>query len=81
MKNCKCGNFFSYQENLNKKRDSTKLVSKSFCALMPKDDCYNCYLIKHYGTSDPKKVKKISKERAIKRFHYRKLIRDKEERK
>lgn len=44
---CSCEHYYSYSSFL-KKRKSNGAIS----AMMPLKNCYNCYLIKRYGTAN-----------------------------
>lgn len=76
MKNCTCGNYYSYGEHIRRPRNGL-LVSTVIAHLMPHDNCYNCYLIKTCGTTDPEEIKKIRVERARERLERRKDYRSK----
>lgn len=76
MTTCNCGNYLSYGDVLRKPPTKGKLRSKALCPIMPKEDCYNCFLIRNYGTTNRDEIKIIKGERLKQRLRHRRELRE-----
>lgn len=61
---CSCGHYYPYSKLLEKRRLENKLVSP----MMPLTDCYNCYLMKRYGTLDRKSIGEQKKSHMLRQI-------------
>jgi len=64
---CNCEHYYSYNEMIKNKKEQSVVAQ-----LMPKDNCYNCYLIKRYGASNKDFIKNKKIEEAKERILFRK---------
>lgn len=63
---CSCGHYYSYDKHL--KNRASKFPEQAIAPMMPKNNCYNCYLIKRYGTTNKAKIGAIKKTELLSRL-------------
>lgn len=75
-KECNCGNYYSYGDMLKNRKNGGMVAM-----MMPIDNCFNCYLIKRYGSTEPEVIKAKKMEEALKTVEVLKKRKGRKERK